>query len=224
MKKRLFMFLLAIFFLLSAVPATFAVDNLEPDRDCSLILQMQFGGMPLHTGSLTIYRVGEVYAYHGWHFRLVPELSDSGIELDENHLDDRKLAADLADLALKNNLTGVTANIRMGRASFEDLTPGLYVVFQSQSQASQGFDAIAPFLISLPQVDGEHYTYDVVSRPKVPVKPEPTKPTDPSKPTEPRLPQTGQLNWPVPVMASAGMALFALGWYLFFGKREGYET
>lgn len=36
-----------------------------------------------------------------------------------------------------------------------------------------------------------------------------TEPTEPGKPT---LPQTGQLWWPVPVMAFAGTALFALGW------------
>ena len=26
------------------------------------------------------------------------------------------------------------------------------------------------------------------------------------------LPQTGQLNWPIPVMAISGMLLFAFGW------------
>lgn len=30
------------------------------------------------------------------------------------------------------------------------------------------------------------------------------------------LPQTGQLNWPVPVMAVSGLVLFAIGWYLAF--------
>lgn len=38
---------------------------------------------------------------------------------------------------------------------------------------------------------------------------EPTKPTEPDKPT---LPQTGQLWWPVPLMAIAGLVLFLLGW------------
>lgn len=34
-----------------------------------------------------------------------------------------------------------------------------------------------------------------------------------------RLPQTGQLNWPVPVLAIMGMAMFMTGYYVQFGKR-----
>ena len=35
-----------------------------------------------------------------------------------------------------------------------------------------------------------------------------------------KLPQTGQLTWPIPVMAVTGMTLFALGWWLCFGSRK----
>ena len=48
---------------------------------------------------------------------------------------------------------------------------------------------------------------------------EPTEPTEPSQPTEPtnptdtpRLPQTGQLWWPVPILAMSGFVLLLLGW------------
>ncbi|MCD7821787.1 MAG: hypothetical protein LUG64_06230, partial [Clostridiales bacterium] len=42
--------------------------------------------------------------------------------------------------------------------------------------------------------------------------------------TSSKLPQTGQLNWPVPVLAVSGVVLFALGWGLSRSgrKREGY--
>lgn len=41
---------------------------------------------------------------------------------------------------------------------------------------------------------------------------------------KPKLPQTGQLNWPVPVMIVTGLTLFAIGWMLCFGrKKENYE-
>ncbi|MDY2814374.1 MAG: LPXTG cell wall anchor domain-containing protein [Dorea sp.] len=33
-----------------------------------------------------------------------------------------------------------------------------------------------------------------------------------------KLPQTGQLNWPVPVMAMSGMLLFMIGWSMYRGK------
>ena len=41
---------------------------------------------------------------------------------------------------------------------------------------------------------------------------QPTEPTAPTEPDKPGLPQTGQLWWPVPVMAFAGVLLFLLGW------------
>lgn len=53
---------------------------------------------------------------------------------------------------------------------------------------------------------------------------EPEETTGPSEPTEPdvpRLPQTGQLNWPIPVMAVLGMGLFAYGWALCFRRKDG---
>lgn len=51
----------------------------------------------------------------------------------------------------------------------------------------------------------------------------PTTPTNPSTPTtttsKPTLPQTGQLNWPVPVLAAAGLSLCAAGWLI--QRRKG---
>lgn len=35
--------------------------------------------------------------------------------------------------------------------------------------------------------------------------------------------QTGQLIWPIPVLAGIGLVLFAVGWVLVFGKRGGSE-
>lgn len=81
--------------------------------------------------------------------------------------------------------------------------------------------------------------------PSEPNPPEPT-PIEPSKPDYPqsdtpenppgpgggedppiriqKLPQTGQLNWPVPVLVILGLGLFAVGWILRFGKKkENYE-
>ncbi len=40
----------------------------------------------------------------------------------------------------------------------------------------------------------------------------PDNPVLPGHPDHPVLPQTGQLNWPIPVMAVSGMLLFAYGW------------
>ena len=58
--------------------------------------------------------------------------------------------------------------------------------------------------------------------PDNPVSPEnPDNPVSPATPDKPVLPQTGQLNWPVPVLACCGVLLFAVGWVLNHqGKKE----
>lgn len=48
----------------------------------------------------------------------------------------------------------------------------------------------------------------------------PTEPTAPTNPSGEALPQTGLLNWPIPVMTIAGLLLVACGWYLVSRKKE----
>ena len=67
---------------------------------------------------------------------------------------------------------------------------------------------------SIPLADSTGWIYDVDASPKVGA-------TVPSTPDTPSLPQTGQLNWPVPVLACSGILLFAAGWCLNRkGKKE----
>ena len=93
----------------------------------------------------------------------------------------------------------------------------------------EGSCICAPFLVSLPGVDkaGTGRVWDVTAvskdafRPAEPDTPSPPDPVEPSEPDVPdtpggdRLPQTGQLNWPVPVLAGAGLVLFLAGLLLF---------
>ena len=220
MKKRLFTLACLMLLLASLAFPAHAWQNLEPDRACSLTFLMDYDGKELNSGTLTIYSVANVYADNGWHFALIPELSASGISLDD--LSATNLPQDLWTAVQEANLAGIVCDIRHGKVSFSDLPCGLYLVTQTEQQASTEFEPILPFLISLPQQMYNGYVYDVTAAPKVGLEPAPTTPP----PTEPggNLPQTGQLNWPVPIMAAVGVVLFALGWYLFFGKKEGYET
>ncbi|MCC8127772.1 MAG: hypothetical protein LIO92_10315 [Clostridiales bacterium] len=45
-------------------------------------------------------------------------------------------------------------------------------------------------------------------------------PFDSTSPELFKLPQTGQLNWPIPVMTLCGLLLFAFGWKLVFGGKR----
>lgn len=194
------------------------------NRKGTLTLVMEWDGEPLDSGKLTLYRVGDIVSAAGDDFFTpVPELKDSGISFEE--LRDTRLPQKLAELALQEKLDPVQAPIQEGEAVFDALQTGLYVVTQKEADACGGFEPVQPFLISLPHWNGHHYIYDRTAQPKVALEIAPTEPTEP-KPTEPKdptLPQTGQLNWPVPVMAVSGLILLFSGILLCTGKKARRE-
>lgn len=223
--KKISFLLLALVLLLGCALSAQAVELPDPNRPGSLTFLLDWEGEPLSGGSLTLYRVGDI-ANSGadYSFALVPELKSTGLSLED--LEDADLHQALAEMAPERGLAPITERIHSGEAHFEDLLPGLYVVTQTEEEACDGFAPIRPFLISLPRWVEDHYIYDITAEPKVSLETEPTVPTttEPTEPTDPWLPQTGQLNWPVPAMAAAGLALCAAGWFLCFGKKERNES
>lgn len=186
----------------------------------SITFVMEFDEEALEGGSLTLYRVGQISA-DGHSFVPVEALGEDAPVLVD--LWDPELAKELHDLAAGKGLEPSTAAIENGRAIFSDLETGLYVVCQRSGEETPGYAAIDPFLISLPQWRDDTYVYDLTAAPKVPLVPVSTEPTDSTEPTEPdtpNLPQTGQLNWPVPIMTVLGLAFFCLGWGLLGSKRR----
>lgn len=123
--------------------------------------------------------------------------------------------------------TGITD--AKGTVLFAHLTPGLYLVMRTGIAKENTGYAADPFLVSVPQIVGGVVSYHVIETPKfswdIPAEPtEPTEPTptqpEPSTPQSPTLPQTGQLNWPIPVLGGTGMMLLLAGLYLRFGRRK----
>ena len=45
-------------------------------------------------------------------------------------------------------------------------------------------------------------------------------PETPETPKE-ELPQTGMIQWPIPVFAALGLLVFGYGWYITFSKKDG---
>lgn len=224
--KKVAIVLMTAFLLLSTALSAHATEAPDPNGVCTLTMVMEWDGEKLSSGSLTVFRVGQIVSQDGdWKFALIPELQESDFSM--NNLDDSQLATQLYLLVQDKELTGVTVQIQDGQAVFTDLTAGLYLV--TQEEACEGFSTINPFLISLPRWNGNHYVYDLTAQPKVSFEPEETEPTEPTEteptePTDPVLPQTGQLNWPIPAMSVAGMALFLVGLCLCFGKKNGHES
>jgi hypothetical protein len=155
---------------------------------------------------------------NGYRYDLIPELAESGISLE--NVASPETARELAQKVQEMSLVGITAAISEGTAVFENLIPGLFLVVQQE--ATPGFSPMAPFLISLPVPQGNGYAYDLVAAPKVALEPEATEPppsTEPPPDNPPDIPQTGQLNWPVPVLTVWGVLTVAFGLVLCFQRK-----
>ena len=70
--------------------------------------------------------------------------------------------------------------------------------------------------MSLPFLKDGDYLYDLDAQAKTELEQVPKPPQKPGG----KLPQTGQLNWPVPVLAAAGLTLFGIGWGIRFRRKD----
>jgi len=202
-------------------------------RTGSIRLTMRYEGEPVGGGELTIYRVAEIRTENGYTFAPVSGLE--GFDFSAAALEHPELAADVLAQVETIGLTGYTEQIDSnGVVQFDHLALGLYLIEQKVS--APGFGCIRPFFVTLPLAEDGELIYDVDASPKpFPMETEPTtpsgttEPTEPSNPTAPTdptkpidvLPQTGQLNWPIPVLAIAGGVLLLIGAFVLLrGRKE----
>ena len=208
--------LLLTLLLISALTVT-ALAHPVPDltTNGSITFLMDYSDQPLKNGKLNLFKVGEIVEDNGdYSFGPVAAFADQ--ELDYTNITDLVFAQELLTLAKETELEKITAPIEEGEVVFADLVPGLYVVWQDKEDATEGFEPIAPFLISCPRFQNNEYISDVVAEPKVGFETVP--PT--TAPPPGKLPQTGQLNWPVPVLAISGAVLFILGFVMWTGRKR----
>ena len=227
MKNRILSFLMAlVFVVILAVNASATTDMPDLSGKGSLTLTMNYNGQPLNSGKVNILALGEVQALSKsqYDFKLFASLGKETLTQEE--LYDADVAKSLLSNAKKlygENI--VTEAIGGGKVEFKDLSAGLYVVWQEESDACDGLSAFQPFLISVPRWQDDAFVMDVVATPKVPLQDAPPPPeTTPPPPPPPELPNTGQLNWPIPVMAVSGLMLMIVGLILCVNrKRNNYE-
>ena len=223
--------LLLLCLLISLVSAAGAADaspqvdmnKIDPSKIGSLTITMKCGGEIVPGGSLNVYQVatvdnsGEQVA---WTF--TEAFAGFGGSLGD--LNNEALPGMLLDYADKNNVSWTKMEIGTdGKGTVGNLTPGLYLI--AQDVPATNYTDIMPFLLMIPTLEDGQLVYDVKAYPKVepdetdhPNKPytppdEPDEPGDSDKPDPGgKLPQTGQLWWPVPVLAGAGLLMLAFGW------------
>lgn len=218
-------------------------------RTGSISITLTCEGEVVSGGTLTFYRVGEISEENGnYSFTLTDEFEGSGENLTD--VSAAALAEDLAEYASLNDISGETVAVGDdGTAYYGDIELGLYLVEQSEAAAGYEkflpFLVTVPTNENgqyIYNVNATPKLTEIKEKPEDPDEPDepdgpndPDEPEDPDKPgdsdmssrhdspesgDDPTLPQTGQLNWPVPVCALVGICLFFLGYALRFGQRE----
>lgn len=221
MRKRILSLILSLVILGSVCLSVSAHEVPDFDRPGSISIVMTHNDKPIAGGSLTIYRVADVVSQNGdMQFAYTTDFAGCSIAVTE--LNSAQLPEELARIAVARNVPCTTRKLdAQGKVRFEDLKIGLYLVVQQE--AAPGYTKVNPFLVSVPQNEGGSYVYDVDAAPKNIPEPE-VIPTEPTKPDD-NLPQTGQINWPVPMMAVTGILLLVAGCCLWLsGKREQDEV
>lgn len=181
-------------------------------------------GNPVPGGLITIYKVANiVQTASGYEFEAVPAFAGivtnerlneqlANHDLDVNH----ELSRELMEYAQDQNLVGESERVAdTGIADFStaahDISLGLWLV--TQPEAAPGYEAMPPFLISLPRViyTGDSnvpvYEYDVVATPKSDPKKLPVTPPKDKTPQKPgKTPTSTETGW----MQYAGLLLLSL--------------
>lgn len=218
--KRLIVLLFALTLLCSfALPAS-AHDVPQERTDCSIQVIVRYNGADVNGGTLTAIKVGYVAEDDGNYF-FCREKDDVLLEDIQDPAAPAALEKFYANNKGSHSFYKKTVTVKNGKGSFTGLPTGLYLIVQEE--ASQGYSKLNSFLVSVPYMEDGQYRYDVTAAIKSELEREPETTVPPStQPEDPKLPQTGQLNWPVPVLAAAGLGLFTLG-LILRKKEEPYE-
>jgi len=232
MIRRILSVLLCLTLLGVLTITAFCVEVPNMDEKGSISITMTYEGEKVSGGSLTIFHVAQVHVENGadYSFRYTQDFVNCQVSFEQ--IDAPETAQAIADYAQNHRLAGTTLEIDSeGKIVFPDLHLGLYLLIQNE--AADGYELVSPFLVSVPVMEQGSYLYHVDATPKLALEREPTEPTAPSEtttPTEPTtpppdLPQTGQNQWPVPVMALCGFAFVLLGMMLYTsGKKKAHES
>lgn len=181
-------------------------------------------------GEMTLYKVADVHLENeaDLSFVLTNGFAASGVK--ESELTEKNFNASALVSKFQKGITSTAVSTKAeigkdGKVSFSNLDLGIYLLVQNK--AADGYNAVNPFLVTVPMQENGSYIYTVDATPKVEaataaptVTPAPT--TVPT--TGNKLPQTGQLDWPVPVMACMGVLLFSLGFYMQQKEKREYAA
>lgn len=216
--RRLLALAAALFCLAAASGAALAIGTVETEKPCSLTVSCLYDGTPVEGMALRLYRIAAVSP--AGRYSLAPAFAGSGVSLDA--LDDaahHKETAEMLVRYIEENALTPDAEVQTdagGNAVADALDAGMYLLCPDELTLPGGKCSGEAAILALPGRDETEDTwlYTQTVFPKIsftPVKPSP-KPGD--------LPDTGMLQWPVPVLALAGVALLGAGLLLCRRKND----
>lgn len=118
----------------------------------------------------------------------------------------------------KKNATPFKTNTTNGEGKFTEnnLEYGVYLFVQNNKFNEYKMQTM---LVELPEVTVDGINDNLTVKPKIsPIYGEGGYEAEP--PVGRILPDTGVLNWPIPVLTASGIALFAVTWVLFYSKKK----
>ncbi len=250
MQKKLALLLTVILLFCGNGLIADATNRPDPTQKGSIEIVMQKDATPVPGGSLTLYQVGTLIEENGaYRYELVESLQTTGLVLDD--LQSPQLAKELAAkvASAQGNKKEIDAE---GRIAYTDLELGVYLLVQEEAAKGYSkldpFLVTVPEVVNGEYIYQVQAGPKITLVPETTPAPTPTAPPTPvvtpqpqtpptfgdgstvQNPSDssaetllPKLPQTGQLNWPIPVMAVVGLWLFVMGWILRFGQKRDSE-
>lgn len=206
--------------------------TIDTDKLCSITYQLETGAhsekVTADGGNLVIYQVADIQTGdNGYYYNVLPDFENAGIDFaqytgEEGQKEFEKNNSDWADKLdsyVKDHSIQPdrTEKFNKGYLEINDLSVGLYLIVQTEE--TDGYEKLNPFLVTLPRVENEEYVYSFDASLKMAVKAKETPDNPPApdkKNTAPthtggKLPQTGQLWWPIPILLAAGAVLIIVG-------------
>lgn len=231
MKRIIALFLCLTALLTACTTAAFGSEAPDFTKKGSITIQWKYQDTVVPDGALRAYRIAAVKESDG-DFTFLPLAGFEGKKLTADSLTP-ELAKELAGM-VKSTAAIAPTSSKDGVVTFEKLQLGLYLIVQTKS--ADGYQDISPFLVSVPMWDTDHYVYEINAKEKFQLKKTTTTTTTPGKDDSTTttdkntntntnkpgtsggsssggstLPQTGQLNWPIPVLLLGGTVLIVSG-------------
>ena len=200
----------------------------------ALIVLLQVTSFAETTGTIRFKAIceDEEVQYLGVAIYQVRKENDGKIELTEQFENSELDATDLSkdnieqfeEYAKENaEVMQIQSTDSKGQFVITGLELGTYLLVQNNKQDDYTMQTM---LIEIPEVTSERgINYTINAEPKI-SKEYPHggyEPEEPEKPTiqeDPEIPNTGVLNWPIPVLAIAGIVIFIVAWTLYYSKKK----